>query len=105
MNPIEYIGFLAATLSCVSLLFEIIQGLKNRKLKDVAWGMLGLMSLSSLLWFIYATINHVLPLLISSVVHIVFQATLMGMKYRYDSKKNLQSIPLEPLAESVEIAE
>lgn len=98
MNLIEYIGFTAATLSCFSLIPELLQALRTHRLKDVAWGMLGLMFLSSLLWNVYAIANHVTPLFFSSLIHIVLQLSLMSLKLIYERQKkpllsNEKSLP------------
>ena len=82
----EYIGFAAGAISIFSLFLEIRQALKTRRLKDVAWGMLALMFCSSLLWNIYAFANRVLPLLISSSIHMVLQITLISLKFIYERK-------------------
>jgi MtN3 and saliva related transmembrane protein len=114
MTPIEFIGFAAAALSCMSLLPELHQALRTHHLKDVAWGMILLMTISSLFWLVYGTYNNLMPLIVSASIQIALQITLMGLKLLYDkNKKPLIIMPwtwkkrsknTEPAEETIEEA-
>ena len=87
MTPIEFIGFAAAALGCIALIPEVHQALRTHHLKDVAWGMILLMTLSSFFWLVYGTYNNVMPLIVSSSLQLALQATIIGLKVLYDKNK------------------
>ena len=103
MNPVEFIGFIAAALSCISLIPEVHQALRTHHLKDVAWGMLLMMTLSSFFWLVYGTYNDVMPLIVSSALQLALQVGLIGLKILYD--KNNKPLFILPQKKSVKTAE
>lgn len=98
MEAIEYLGYIAAITGCTSLIPEVIRAHRTRHLRDVAWGMLTLMLISSSLWLIYGLIENVPPLIFSSSVHVTLQSVLIIQKYVY-SRRAIQAPPQPALEE------
>jgi len=105
------IGTAAAFCGAVSLIPEVIKAYKTHHLKDVSWGMLFFLMLSSGLWGSYGLHINDIPLALSASMNLVLEIILIYMKWHYSAtgkplsqhignKKNT----LEPAMEN-EIAE
>lgn len=86
MNLTELIGYLATITSTINLMPEIISALKTHHLKDVAWGMLILSTLSSIMWTLYGCYLSENPLIISSSISALMSLYLIYLKTIYSKK-------------------
>lgn len=87
MDNIELIGYIATCFSALSLLPEIIKALRTHHLRDLAWGMMGLMVTSSALWLYYGAAKLIIPLTISASMNLFFGLTLVSLKIHYARAK------------------
>jgi len=88
MDNIELIGYIATCFGAIQLLPEILKALRTHHLRDVAWGMLALMIISSILWIVYGFSKMIIPLAISAGLNMLFELFLVGLKIHYSSAKN-----------------
>jgi len=83
-NPLaEIFGFIGAILGAITLVPEVIKAFKTHHLKDIAWGMLILTTISSVFWVIYGIHLEAYPIMISDSLHLATAALLMYLKYHY----------------------
>lgn len=87
MDNLELLGYIATCFSAISLLPEVLKALKTHHLRDLAWGMLALMIVSSSLWMIYGYAKGVTPLVISAGMNLLFELFLVGLKLHYSKSK------------------
>ena len=87
MDNIELIGYIATCFGAISLLPEVLKALKTHHLRDLAWGMLALMTVSSTLWGIYGYSKMVIPLVISASMNLMFEIFLIALKIHYSKAK------------------
>ena len=81
-------GYIATGLSAICLVPEVRRALETHHLKDVSWGMLILMFLSSMLWLLYGAMLHDIPLAFSPTINLIMEITLMILKKHYDHHRH-----------------
>ncbi len=89
MNP-EIIGYIAASLSSISLIPEVKKALHTHHLKDVSLMMLSLICSSSIIWVAYGFHVGSYPLVLSDGVNLISSSLLIALKFHYD--KNGQPV-------------
>jgi MtN3 and saliva related transmembrane protein len=80
------IGFTASLLGAITYAPEVLKAIKSKHLNDVSWGMLTLVLVSSTLWFIYGVKFEILPVILSSLINVIFSAVLISLKHVYMQK-------------------
>lgn len=81
-------GYIATGLSSVYLIPEVRRAMETHHLKDVSWGMLVLMFISSGLWLWYGVMLKDIPLAFSPCVNLILEAALMVLKQHYDHHRH-----------------
>ena len=87
MDNIELIGYIATCFGAIQLLPEILKALRTHHLRDVAWGMITLMIVSSILWIVYGFSKMIIPLTISAGMNLLFEIFLVALKIHYSGAK------------------
>ena len=83
MANLEIIGYLAGFLIAIALSPQLIKTWKTKSTKDISilWTMMLMTGL--LLWFVYAAVNKILPLLIFASIEFLMTFLLFIMKLIY----------------------
>jgi len=84
---IQIVGVLAGVLNAIKLIPETSKALKTHHLRDVSWGMLILIGLSSTLWELYGIHYHDWPIIISDGMNMSMTVFLTFLKIHYDQHK------------------
>ena len=79
----EIIGLVAATLTSSAFLPQIIKGYRTKHLKDLSYGLTGLMFVGTGMWLIYGLAKKDLIIIAANVTSMSFTLTLILMKYYY----------------------
>lgn len=84
MDAITALGLLAATLTTVAFLPQLIKNWKRRSAGDLSFGTFGLFTAGLALWLVYGIIIGNVPIIVSNVVTLALNiANLVQMvKYR-----------------------
>jgi len=90
----ELIGYLGGFLIAVSLLPQLIKSWRTKSVEDIAllWTVVSLIGL--LLYFIYATKNTILPLMLFAAIEAVMIVILITLKLKYGKTKKDDEINL-----------
>ncbi|MBI3600284.1 MAG: SemiSWEET transporter [Nitrospinae bacterium] len=85
MNPnlINITGLLAATLTTISFLPQVIKILKTRHTKDISLLMYIGFTTGVLLWLIYGILLKELPIIIGNGITLIFVIIMLIFKIRY----------------------
>ena len=76
-------GFSASILSAATFVPQVYKAIKTKHLRDVSWGLLLLVDLSSALWLIYSIKFGIQPLLLSSSITMLSSSLLVVLKLVY----------------------
>ena len=81
-NP-EIIGLLAAVLTTVSFLPQVIKTWKSRSAKDLSLGMFLMFFMGICLWLIYGIFIKDLPMILANSVTLVLAGILLIFKFTF----------------------
>ena len=77
----ELLGFIAAGLSAISFLPQLIKIWKFRSVKDISTGMYVIYTFSVILWLIYGIIIKSAPLILAEILTLILVCAILTMKY------------------------
>ncbi len=83
MSTIEFFGYLAATLTTISFIPQVIQVWRSKNTKDISLGMYSIFSVGILVWLIYGLLLGSWPIIIANSITIVLAGSVLGMKLKY----------------------
>lgn len=85
MSPaqIELIGSIAATITTLCFLPQVIKVLRTRETTSISLIMYLMMVVGIALWLVYGALIVSWPLIGANLVSFVFAATILGMKLRH----------------------
>ena len=84
-NP-DTFGFMAAALTTIAFLPQVIKTWRSKKAEDVSILMLIMFNVGLLFWIIYAIQTHALPVLIANVITFFLNITILTLKLVYQAK-------------------
>ena len=79
----EILGFVAAGLSAVSFLPQLIKIWRFRSVKDISTGMYVIYAVSVILWLIYGIIINSEPLILAEILTLILVSAILVMKYMW----------------------
>jgi len=87
----ELIGFLAATLSTVSYLPQVIHTFRSRDTTGISLGMYILLVAGTSLWLAYGIALNSIPLIIANIITVSLSTTILSFKlfHLYTGKDTL----------------
>jgi len=77
----ELLGFVAAGLSAISFLPQLIKIWRFRSVKDISTGMYVIYAVSVILWLIYGIIIKSEPLILAEILTLILFSAILTMKY------------------------
>jgi len=83
MTGVTIIGLLAATLTTISFLPQVIKTWKTKSTKDISLGMFLMFATGVLLWLIYGTLIKDIPLIVANAVTLCLTSTILWFKLKY----------------------
>jgi MtN3 and saliva related transmembrane protein len=83
MDFTQILGLVAATLTTVSGLPQLIKIIKMKETRDLSLEMYLLMFTGITLWFVYGLIKKDLPLIIGNAVTIAITSCIIVLKLKY----------------------
>jgi MtN3 and saliva related transmembrane protein len=83
MTFVTLTGMVAAVLTTIAFLPQVIRTWKTRSTADISLGMFITYVTGIALWLIYGLMLHDLPLIWSNAVTLVFSGTILGLKLRH----------------------
>jgi MtN3 and saliva related transmembrane protein len=83
---VDLIGYVAACMTTVSFLPQLIRVVKLRSARDISLGMFLIFTAGTLCWLIYGLLVHSLPVSIANGVTLVLSASILFLKLRFDRR-------------------
>lgn len=80
---IQYLGYLAGTLSVVSFIPQVYRTWKTKHTKDLSFGMFALLVTACSLWAIYGIIIKDLPVILTNVGMVLLVGSIGVAKLRF----------------------
>ena len=79
----EWIGYVAATLTTVAFVPQAIKTIRTRDTKGISLGMYVVFTIGIACWFGYGLFLKSWPMIIANIITFVLSATILVMKLRH----------------------
>jgi MtN3 and saliva related transmembrane protein len=83
MDAITILGLLAATMTTVAFLPQILKNWKTRSAGDLSFGTFGLFTAGLVLWLAYGIIIGNLPIIVSNTITLALNAVNLAQMVKY----------------------
>jgi len=83
MDNVSLIGYIAATLTTVAFLPQLIKTWQHRSAKDISYAMLLIFSTGVLCWLIYGVLIGSLPIILANSITLVLNLLILSLKIKY----------------------
>jgi MtN3 and saliva related transmembrane protein len=83
MSIVSFLGLLAASLTTISFLPQVLKTWKSRSAKDLSLGMFLTFTLGVALWLVYGVMITDWPVILANVVTLLLASTLLFFKLRW----------------------
>ena len=83
----DFLGYIAATITTIAFLPQIIKTAKSKSAKDVSMGMFVLFTTGVFLWIVYGILTSTYPVLIANAVIFCLALTQIILKIKYDREE------------------
>ena len=77
-------GFIAAALTTIAFLPQVIKTWRTKKAEDVSIVMLLMFITGLIFWIIYALQVSILPVLIANIITLILNLSILSLKLIYD---------------------
>ena len=81
-------GFIAAALTTIAFLPQVIKTWRTKKAEDVSIVMLLMFITGLIFWIIYALQVSILPVLIANIITLILNLSILSLKLIYDREGN-----------------
>ena len=81
-------GFIAAALTTIAFLPQVIKTWRTKKANDVSIVMLLMFITGLIFWIIYAIQTNALPVLIANIITLILNLSILSLKLIYDREGN-----------------
>ena len=85
-------GFIAAALTTIAFLPQVIKTLRTKKAEDVSIVMLLMFITGLLFWIVYAIQTNALPVLIANIITFILNVTILTLKLIYEKQPSSTQI-------------
>ena len=83
MDVYEVLGFLAAILTTVAFIPQVVKVYKTKETKSISLSMYMVFSVGVLLWFIYGFHLNSLPMILANGITLLSSIYILFMKIKY----------------------
>jgi MtN3 and saliva related transmembrane protein len=83
MEITELFGYLAATLTTVAFIPQVIQIWRSKHTKDISLGMYSIFTTGILAWLGYGILLGSTPIIIANSITVVLAGSVLAMKLKY----------------------
>jgi len=79
----KYFGFIGGFITVSAFVPQVIRTLRTRHTRDLSLAMVGLLTLSGVVWLVYGVVINDWPVILTNIGMVVLNCTLAGAKLRY----------------------
>lgn len=83
MDYVIIVGMIAAFLSTVSSLPQVIKTIKLKETKDISFWMWAFLAVGIFLWLIYGLLKTDLPIILANGISLFLVSIVLGLKIKY----------------------
>lgn len=83
MNPIDPIGYLAATLTTIAFIPQVLQTWRLRSANGISVGMYVIFTIGVALWLLYGVLLGAWPIIIANAVTLALTTFVLVLAIRY----------------------
>jgi MtN3 and saliva related transmembrane protein len=83
MEFIEIVGFVAGICTSAAAIPQVIKTVKTKQAKDISPVMFAIMLTGNCLWVYYGIDKSDLPIIVTNLITIVLDITMLCLKYKY----------------------
>jgi len=83
---IDVIGFIAATLTTISFVPQLLRVIRLRSARDISLTMFLVFSTGTFGWLVYGVLSHSPPVWIANAVTFVLSMSILILKLRFDRR-------------------
>ncbi|HAF30645.1 MAG TPA: hypothetical protein DCG75_16510 [Bacteroidales bacterium] len=83
MNFITILGLVAASCTTIAFLPQAIKTIRTKHTKDLSLGMYTLITVGTILWFMYGLFKNDLPIILANGITLSFAITILTLKIKY----------------------
>jgi len=76
----EWIGYLAATLTTLSFVPQVVHTIRARDTRAISLGMYILLVIGTTLWFVYGVILRSFPMILANAITVILSSVVLGLK-------------------------
>jgi MtN3 and saliva related transmembrane protein len=80
VNPIDWLGYLAASLTTLSFVPQAWHTFRTRDVSGISLGMYGAFTLGVLLWLVYGVMLGAWPVIVANFITLALAACILVMK-------------------------
>ena len=77
------LGLIAGSLTTIAYLPQLIKTWKSKSADDLSWSMLITLCVGIVLWLVYGSYVHDIPVICANVVTLILSSIILGLKIRY----------------------
>ena len=81
--PLEWAGYVAATLTTVAFLPQAIKTIRTRDTHSISLGMYVVFNIGIVFWFAYGIALGSWPMIVANAITFVLSATILALKLRH----------------------
>ncbi|MGF1536121.1 MAG: SemiSWEET transporter [Elainellaceae cyanobacterium] len=90
MDQITTLGLLAGSLTTLAYLPQLIKVWRSKSAEDISWAMLIILCTGILMWLIYGTYVHDVPVITANVFTLMFTSVILGLKVHYSRYRTVK---------------
>ena len=83
MNPIDPIGYLAATLTTVAFIPQVLRTWRLRSANGISLGMYVIFTIGIFLWLLYGVLLGAWPIIVANAVTLALTTSVLVRAIRY----------------------
>jgi len=83
MQTTDIIGSLAAIMTTVSFMPQVLHTLRTKDVSGISLGMYSVFTAGVSLWLVYGILLGELPIIIANAITVALASAILGMKIKY----------------------
>ena len=90
---IDSLGYIAATMTTLSFLPQLIRVIKLRSARDISLIMFLVFTVGTVFWLLYGLLSRSAPVAIANGVTLLLSASILFLKLRFDRRATRENQP------------
>ncbi|MEO0407171.1 MAG: SemiSWEET transporter [Cyanobacteria bacterium P01_A01_bin.135] len=83
MDQVTALGLVAGAMTTLAYLPQLFKVWRSKSAEDLSWAMLIILCTGILMWLVYGTYMHDVPVIAANVLTLTLTSIILGLKVRY----------------------